>query len=298
MAIKVDISKAYDRVEWSFVWFIMKKLGFCSKWIEWMKACASTISYSVIVDGTPTDFFKSSRGLRQRDPLSPYLFLFCAEGLSYLLHKGEENNLFQGLRLNSRCPTIHHLLFADDSLLFCKATKYNYSNLSQILQLHGRLSGQQINFSKSAVFFSKNTPLPIRTELAASLEVPNIGTQDKYLGLPFIVHRSKKETFAFIKEKVAKKLSHWNKSFLSASGREVLIKAVGSAIPIYTLDCFKFSYTLLDELHRMMIQFWWGQKQNEKKMQWISWDTMTREKNFGGMEFKNLKAFNLAMLAK
>nr|XP_025661966.1 uncharacterized protein LOC112757626 [Arachis hypogaea] len=265
MAIKVDMSKAYDRVEWSFVWFIMKKLGFCSKWIEWMKACVSTISYSVIVDGTSTGFLKPSRGLRQGDPPSPYLFLFYAEGLSYLLHKGEQNNLFQGLRLNSRCPTIHHLLFTDDSLLFCKATQYNCFNLSQILQLYGRLSGQQINFSKSAVFFSKNTPLPIRTEIAASLEVPNIGTQDKYLGLPSIVHRSKKETFAFIKEKVAKKLLHWKKSFLSASGREVLIKAVDSAIPIYTLGCFKLPDTLLDELHRMMMQFWWDRNRMKRR---------------------------------
>ena len=101
-----------------------------------------------------------------------------------------------------------------------------------------------------------------------------------------------------IKEKVTKKLSQWKRSLLSSSGREVLIKVVGTAIPIYTLSCFKLLDSLLEEIHRLMINFWWGQKQNERRLAWIGWDKLYRDKLEGGLRFKDLKAFNLAMLGK
>ena len=89
-------------------------------------------------------------------------------------------------------------------------------------------------------------------QLANLLYVSNIGTQDKYS----LVQKSKKETFSGIKEKVNKKLHHWKRSLLSSSGREVVVKAVGTAIPIYTLSCFQLPNSLLDELHGMMVNFW------------------------------------------
>ena len=97
LAVELNMSKAYDRVEWDFVWFIMKKLGFCDKWISWLKECVSTVLFSVVVESQPIGFFKPNRGLREGDPLSPYLFLFCAEGLSYLLHIAEQNQKVHGI---------------------------------------------------------------------------------------------------------------------------------------------------------------------------------------------------------
>ncbi|QHO05742.1 putative mitochondrial protein [Arachis hypogaea] len=151
---------------------------------------------------------------------------------------------------------------------------------------------------KSSIFFSKNTPLPIRDQLAAILQVPHVGNQNKYLGLPAIVQRSKRATFHYIKDKVNQKLQHWKRSLLSPSGREVLIKAVATAVPLYTLSCFKLPETLLNELQRAMLQFWWGQKRDEKRLQWVGWKTTCRPRIQGGLNFKDLKAFNLAMLAK
>ena len=106
------------------------------------------------------------------------------------------------------------------------------------------------------------------------MNIHHVGAQDKYLGLPSTVQRSKKATFGFIKEKVHKKMHNWKRSLLSAGGRDVLIKAVGAAIPIYSLACFKLPESLLDDLHRMMTSFWWGQRNRERKMAWISWDKM------------------------
>ena len=96
----------------------MDKLGFDAKWINWTKELVMTVSYSVVVEGQPFGYFRPNRGIRQGDPLSPYLFLFCAEGLSFLLHKAEQNRLIQGVQVNRRCQTVNHLLFADDSILF------------------------------------------------------------------------------------------------------------------------------------------------------------------------------------
>ena len=130
------------------------------------------------------------------------------------------------------------------------------------------------------------------------MNIHHVGAQDKYLGLPSTVHRSKKATFGFIKDKVNKKLLNWKRSLLSVGGRDVLIKAVGEAVPIYSLACSKLPDSLLEDLHRMMTRFWWGQRDRERKMAWISWDKMCRRKGEGGLGLKDLKAMNLALLAK
>ena len=143
LALKLDMSKAYDRVEWSFIWFITEKLGFCAKWINWLKECVSTVSFSVVVEGQPIGFFKPNRGIRQGDLLSPYLFLLCAEGLSYLLHAAEQKSKVQGLKINTKCPSISHLLFADDSILFCKANTHQCENLLEVLDTYSCNTPQQ-----------------------------------------------------------------------------------------------------------------------------------------------------------
>ena len=120
----------------------------------------------------------------------------------------------------------------------------------------------------------------------------------KYLGLPSIIGISKKLIFAEIKEKVSKKLAGWKGKLLSMGGKEVLIKAVAQAISIYTMTCFQLPKTLCEDLEKLMRSFWWGQKHQEIKMAWIGWKTTCKPKSQGGMGFRNLQAFNLALLAK
>ena len=118
------------------------------------------------------------------------------------------------------------------------------------------------------------------------------------MGLPSLVGKNKRSTFNEIKEKFRKKLAGWKEKLLSKAGKEVLIKAVAQAISTYTMSCFKLPDALCEELTSMVRNFWWGQKENEKKIAWLSWEKLCEPKHNGGMGFKKLKQFNLALLAK
>ncbi|XP_075654883.1 uncharacterized protein LOC142625058 [Castanea sativa] len=159
-------------------------------------------------------------------------------------------------------------------------------------------SGQQLNKAKTPLFFSKNTPHALQEEIKNKFGGQVIRQHEKYLGLPSLVGRSKKNTFHDLKDKLGKKLSDWKEKLLSNAGKEILIKSVGQAIPSYTMSCFKLPDSLCDELAGMVRKFWWGQNNGVDKMPWLSWEKMCSPKESGGMGFRDLKAFNLALLAK
>ena len=125
-----------------------------------------------------------------------------------------------------------------------------------------------------------------------------IKQHETYLGLPSLVGKSKKHTFRALKEKLDNKLSGWKEKLLSQVGKEVLIKAVAQAILTYTMSVLKLPDSLCDELAGMIRRFWWGQKEGKNKMAWLSWDKMCTPKEEGGLGFRDLKAFNLALLDK
>jgi hypothetical protein len=122
VALKLDISKAYDRIDWEYLKDMMAKMGFCQKWIRWIMLCVETVDYSIIVNGHMVGPVVPGRGLRQGDPLSPYLFIICAEGLSALIRQAENRGELHGIKICRKAPIISHLLFADDCFLFFKAT--------------------------------------------------------------------------------------------------------------------------------------------------------------------------------
>jgi hypothetical protein len=121
MAVKLDMEKAFDSMEWGFLLEIMKLLGFSSIWINWIYQCISTSSFSILLDGSPFGFFKPSQGLRQGDPLSPFLFILGSEVLSRLFLKEEQLGNLHGIKIARNSPPISHLLFADDIIIFSKA---------------------------------------------------------------------------------------------------------------------------------------------------------------------------------
>ena len=121
MALKLDMSKTYDKVEWGGLVQIIGRMGFHTKWIKIIMRCLSSITYSIRINGVPQGRITPTRGLRQGDPLSPYLFLLCAEGLSSLIKKAAMEDKIHGISICRRGPQLSHLLFTDDSLMFCQA---------------------------------------------------------------------------------------------------------------------------------------------------------------------------------
>nr|XP_023884545.1 uncharacterized protein LOC111996780 [Quercus suber] len=298
MAIKLDMSKAYDRVEWCYLEAVMRRMGFDERWVRLMMTCITTISYSILINGEPKGMIVPTRGIRQGDPLSPFLFLLCTEGLNGLISQAANHGKIKGYALCRNSPRLTHLLFADDSLLFCRATEQECNNILEILDVYGSCSGQQINRNKTTIFFSKLTSEESREYIKQAMEVSEIKQYEKYLGLPSFVGKRKKASFNFIKEKVWRKLQGWEEKLLSQAGREILIKAVVQAIPTYTMSCFKLPLGLCSELESLIRKFWWGQRGDRRKIHWVNWETLTQPKSAGGMGFKDLALFNDALLAK
>jgi hypothetical protein len=152
MAIKLNMSKTYDRVEWPFLEAIMRKMGFTEHWIGLTMQCVTSVSYSVLINGTPYGKILPSIGLRQGDPLSLYLFFLCAEGLSSLLMRVEQDERIIGVPIAAKGFKLSHLFFADDSLLFCRANFSEWGQVINLLHKYELASGQKMNNSKTAIF--------------------------------------------------------------------------------------------------------------------------------------------------
>ena len=155
------MSKAYDRVEWAYLEAIMKKMGFDVKWVNLIMECLTTVSYSILINGEPSPIIHPSRVLRQGDPLSPYLFLICSEGLHSLLQQAAEANKIRGLSICKKGPCLTHLFFGDDSAIFCRASLVECRRIQELLECHEKASGQQLSRNKTGLFFSKSMPLLI-----------------------------------------------------------------------------------------------------------------------------------------
>ncbi|XP_062015245.1 uncharacterized protein LOC133731834 [Rosa rugosa] len=220
LSLKLDMSKAYDSMEWCFLEAVLFRLGFDEAWIQVIMQCVSSVRYSFLINGQPKGYLSPSRGLRQGDPLSPYLFLLCTEAFSALLECKASAGLLQGIQVCANAPSIHHLLFADDSLIFGKAIEEECGHILSVLKDYEMASGQRINFSKSSIVFSKKVNVQLQQQLADLLGVVIVPKHEKYLGLPTYVGRKKSGTFSYIKERLSKKLEGWQGKLLSGAAKQ------------------------------------------------------------------------------
>ncbi|CAN6698982.1 unnamed protein product [Malus baccata var. baccata] len=254
MAIKLDMAKAYDRVEWEFLLGMMASLGFPPLFCSWIKECISTVSFSVLINGSPTGFFRPNRGLRQGDPLSPFLFLLCTEGLSMLIRRSLER------------------------VVFGNASVEEADSIVEIFQTYARGSGQVINKAKSSVFFGAKTPKCLKAKIVNSLGIQSNLGFGKYLGLQADFGHSKKAVFAEIRNKIEARMSGWAEQYLSQAGKEVLVKAVAMALPNYAMSCFRLPIGVCRDVERAIRNYWWRGTDQSKGIHWVSWDRLTKQK--------------------
>ena len=149
--------KAYDRVKWIYLLMIMEKMGFSRRWINLIVACSRIVTYSVMINGQPPSLITPTRGLRQGDHLLPYLFLLVMEGLHALFEQSKGIGDIRGVSSCPAGPRVSHLLFADDSLVFCTATISECVRIQSLLYQYEQASRQSVNRGKTDIFFSSNT---------------------------------------------------------------------------------------------------------------------------------------------
>jgi hypothetical protein len=297
-AYKLDLSKAYDRVDWTFLEQAMQKIGFDHRWVKWIMTCVTTVRYNVKFNGAILDSFVPSRGLRQGDPLSPFLFLFIADGLSALLRQAIEQQHITPVKVCAHAPGVSHLLFTEDTLLFFKANPLEAQQAKRVIEAYAKATGQLINNSKCSMMFSPKFPEEMQAEIRDVLQVERPEFEPKYLGLPTPEGRLNKGKLQNLQVHFTKRFMEWGDAFPSQAAKEILIKAVAQAILTYIMGVFKLPMSLCDDLNRMVHNYWWGSSEGKRKTHWRSWETLTHPKNHGGVGFKDFRLFNQALLAR
>ncbi|XP_060965331.1 uncharacterized protein LOC133034293 [Cannabis sativa] len=296
-AIKLDMEKAFDRVEWPFLNHLLNHVGFPCQFSSLIMRCLSTVQFRLSINGYLTDPFHSTRGIRQGDPLSPYLFLLIAEGLSAAIRLQETQALFSGIQICRGASPLSHLLFADDSMVFSPVHPQASASLNVILDLYNKATGQLVNREKSSILFSPNTSAEAQYQFRHDLHLMGEGFISKYLGAPHCVGRVSNSMFHYLLQKVSSKLNSWNEKFFSRAGKETLIKAVVQAIPSFAMSCFKVPKSICSKIQSLIAKFWWG-SQGTNKVHWKNWDSISVSKFFGGLGFRILSSHNQALLAK
>lgn len=298
MAIKTDMSKAYDRIEWSFLRNVLTRFSFHEMWINWIMACVTSVSYAYLINGAAQGRVTPTRGIRQGDPLSPYLFIFCTEVLSGLCKKAQLHGDVIGVKVSRNSPAINHLLFADDTMFFSRTDHKSCATLISILKRYGEASGQCINLDKSSITFSAKTPGDAKRRVRNQFQILNEGGVGKYLGLPENFGRRKRDIFAALVDRIQQRSHSWTTRFLSGAGKLILLKSVLAAMPTYSMSCFKLPMSLCKQIQSILTRFWWDASPGVKKMCWVSWEKLAKPKNAGGLGFREIVQFNDAMLAK
>lgn len=233
VVLKIDLSKAYDQISWSYIQMLLTHLGFKVEFIDWIMGCISNSSFAVLINGAASKFFKIQRGLRQGCPLSPLLFLLAAEGLSRLISQAKRSGLVKGLEVAVNC-FITHLLFVDDILLFTNGNLNELIELKIILDLFLKATGLQINSRKSQLIlegFNRQEESLILSYLP--FEINKMDRPFKYLGFWLKPSSYRKQDWNWLVAKIEQKISHWSFKWLSPAGRLTLINSVLQAIPVF-----------------------------------------------------------------
>ena len=236
MVLKIDLEKAYDKLEWSFIREILIRVNLLEDLIDIIMRCISIVPTSILFNGKALDPIFPSRGIRQGDPLSPYLFILCMDFLGQLIAEKCNAKLWNPMKASQSGPTFSHLLFVNDLVFFAKADYVNCLAIREALDHFCRVSGQTASDAKSRVYFSPNVDRDTKESLSDILGFTTTPFLGKYLGIPLKQPGSSSRDYNYILDRVKQKLARWKANVLSLAGHTVLIQASIAAIPTYVMQ--------------------------------------------------------------
>lgn len=295
--LKLDFHKAFDSVSWPFLTWTLEKMGFPPRWISWITSCVTSAAASILVNGTPSMPFKLQRGLRQGDPLSPFLFVFAAEVMNLMIKKAVSLNLWTGIDASKNGPILTHLQFADDTLIFASPDHQSLQNIKMVLILFQLTSGLNINFHKSEIL-GIHVPDPSLRDLARVLQCKVGHLPMNYLGLPIGGNTSRLACWDPLLDRMNRKLSSWKSKLLSIGGRLTLIKASLSNLPIYFMSLYPIPQGVIDKIISIQRRFLWNGQVDHKAQAMVRWELVQLPKILGGLNVTNLLNRNLGLLYK
>ncbi|GLU02749.1 hypothetical protein SLE2022_199870 [Rubroshorea leprosula] len=294
---KADFEKAYDKVSWEFIDYMMIRMGFSAMWRKWIQECLNSSSVSILINGSPTNQFPVNKGIRQGDPLSPFLFLIVAEGLNGLMSSAVDKERYKGVGIGNGDMVVTHLQFADDTIFFGEATEDNIRVIKCIMRTFELASGLKINFRKSQLI-GVGVDQRWSAKMAYQLCCKEGKLPFKYLGIPIGGNHRRKAMWQPMVESIRKKLASWKGRYLSMGGRITLINSVLSSLPVFLMSVYVIPKGIIQSIDKLRKSFLWGGKGDERKINWISWDRVCKKKEEGGLGVRDLRKFNLALMGK
>ncbi|CAN0918507.1 LINE-1 retrotransposable element ORF2 protein [Linum grandiflorum] len=288
--IKIDLRKAFDSVEWSFIISVLQAMRFSSLFISWISTCFASTMISVNFNGALCGYFPAKRGLRQGDPISPYLFVISMEILSFLFARDASTGLFA---YHPQCKSVKltHLCFADDLMVFTKADIHSVQGVRAVLQQFHSVSGLQHNPEKSDIFVAGVDGTTAEAVVLHSGFRRGI-MPFRYLGVPLSAGKLKRHDCRILLDKITARVRDWKAKLLSYAGRLQLIESVVGGILQYWMSMFLLPKSLLRDIEIVCSKFLWGTSESGRSK--VAWKHLALPKTEGGLGLKDLASWNVA----
>ncbi|CAL1353613.1 unnamed protein product [Linum trigynum] len=298
LMFKLDIEKAFDNVSWNCLLNVLSKLCFRRKWQDWIRGVMCSPMISLLINGESKGYFPTCKGLRQGDLLSSGLFVLVMDILSFMIAKLKEEGRVSGFYMDERNSRgeVNHLLFADDTLIFCDADYDQILNILATRACFQAVTGLKINLEKTIMFTVGNVPNP--DYLAAIFGCKWSREPSKYLGFPLGAKANAISTWSTICDNYQKRLDGWKRRYLSLGGRLTLNKAILSNQLVYYFSLLREPAAIIKNMEKTQCKFIWSGPGDNHKVPLVKWDICKAPKERGDLGVIDLSSFNKAMLSK
>nr|XP_016435378.1 PREDICTED: uncharacterized protein LOC107761647 [Nicotiana tabacum] len=263
-------------------------MGFSERFIGLVFVIVSNNWYSVLINGQPHGFFKSTGGVKQGDPVSLTLFILAVEALSRGLNALHLNPYFCGFGLSKWSPKINHLSYADDTIIFSSSCTISLQLVMEVLRAYEAAYGQLVNKSKSSIYMHHSASMEVITKVERITGIDRQEFPFTYLGCLIFYARRKMDYYKGLITKVMDKMQTWKGKLLSIGGRAVLIFHVLQSMPIHLLSAVNPPNNVINKLHKIFAQFFWSSSIGGSSRHWGSWNNLCMPCDEGGIDFRSL----------